>query len=170
MESSEECEILDEEWKHLEESILDNVVLIHNQLFGSGDLVQAVSLCSLYFFISSNMICKLALKVLYALFCYWILVINIIKSILVNVLCDISFCAFYPDLELHCMTFIRPMFDHLFSVVVRPSVLVLIFIFICSFFWYLVVIWLYFFSPESSKFLMKIGCIPSASHINWVSI
>jgi len=52
MESSEECEILDEEWKHLEESILDNVVLIHNQLFGSGDLVQAVSLCSLYFFTS----------------------------------------------------------------------------------------------------------------------
>ncbi|AET01690.2 midasin [Medicago truncatula] len=41
MESSEECEILDEEWKHLEESILDNVVLIHSQLFGSGDLVQA---------------------------------------------------------------------------------------------------------------------------------
>lgn len=52
MESSEECEILDEEWKHLEESILDNVVLIHSQLFGSGDLVQAVSLCSLYFFLS----------------------------------------------------------------------------------------------------------------------
>lgn len=52
MESSEECEILDEEWKRLEESILDNVVLIHSQLFGSGDLVQAVSLCSLYFFLS----------------------------------------------------------------------------------------------------------------------
>ncbi|KAI5422495.1 hypothetical protein KIW84_045799 [Lathyrus oleraceus] len=41
MESSEVYEISDEEWKHLEESILDNVVLIHNQLFGSGDLVQA---------------------------------------------------------------------------------------------------------------------------------
>ncbi|MCI06335.1 midasin, partial [Trifolium medium] len=41
MESSEEYEISDEEWKHLEESILDNVVLIHSQLFGSGDLVQA---------------------------------------------------------------------------------------------------------------------------------
>lgn len=43
MESSEVYEISDEEWKHLEESILDNVVLIHNQLFGSDDLVQAVS-------------------------------------------------------------------------------------------------------------------------------
>ncbi|XP_058750373.1 midasin-like isoform X2 [Vicia villosa] len=41
MESSEVYEISDEEWKHLEESILDNVVLIHNQLFGSDDLVQA---------------------------------------------------------------------------------------------------------------------------------
>ena len=131
-------------------------------------------------------------------FFYWILVINIIKSILVNVLCNNSFCAFYPDLELHwvlhqniefdglamvlapiCilkqidqdqsdlflfyfstwlliassnlssfffhdhliqpnqvshMTFIRPMSDHLFSVVVCPSVPVLIFIFICSFY------------------------------------
>jgi hypothetical protein len=47
MVSSEEYEISDEEWKHLEVSILDNVVLIHSQLFGSGDLVQAVSLCSL---------------------------------------------------------------------------------------------------------------------------
>lgn len=52
MESSEEYEILDEEWKHMEESMLGNVVLIHNQIFGSGDLVQAVSLCSLDFFIS----------------------------------------------------------------------------------------------------------------------
>ncbi|XP_045787692.1 midasin-like [Trifolium pratense] len=40
MESSEEYEISDEEWKYLEESFLDNVVLIHTQLFGSGDLVQ----------------------------------------------------------------------------------------------------------------------------------
>jgi hypothetical protein len=47
MESSEEYEISNEEWKYLEESILDNVVLIHSQLFGSGDLVQAVSLCNL---------------------------------------------------------------------------------------------------------------------------
>ncbi|XP_019425404.1 PREDICTED: midasin isoform X2 [Lupinus angustifolius] len=40
IESSEECENLDEEWKQLEESILSNVVFVHNQLFGSGDLVQ----------------------------------------------------------------------------------------------------------------------------------
>ncbi|KAL1318551.1 hypothetical protein AAHE18_15G213600 [Arachis hypogaea] len=39
-EQSMECEILDEEWKELEESIVSNVVLIHNQLFGSSDLVQ----------------------------------------------------------------------------------------------------------------------------------
>jgi hypothetical protein len=50
MESSEEYEISDEEWKYLEDFILDNVVLIHSQLFGSGDLVQAVSLCSLDFY------------------------------------------------------------------------------------------------------------------------
>ncbi|RDX86825.1 Midasin, partial [Mucuna pruriens] len=37
---SEECFTLDEEWKQLEESILSHVVLIHNQLFGSSDLVQ----------------------------------------------------------------------------------------------------------------------------------
>ncbi|KAJ1401027.1 P-loop containing nucleoside triphosphate hydrolase [Sesbania bispinosa] len=42
MESLEECEILDEEWKQLEESILSNMVHIHNQLFGSGDLVQTL--------------------------------------------------------------------------------------------------------------------------------
>lgn len=37
------------------------------------------------------------------------------------------------------MTFIRPMSDHLFSVVVCPSVPVLIFIFICSFFFFFLV-------------------------------
>ncbi|TKY64312.1 Midasin protein [Spatholobus suberectus] len=37
---SEECFTLDEEWKQLEDSILSHVVLIHNQLFGSSDLVQ----------------------------------------------------------------------------------------------------------------------------------
>ncbi|WVZ15742.1 hypothetical protein V8G54_013308, partial [Vigna mungo] len=40
MVSSEECFTLDEEWKQLEESILSHVVLIHNQIFGSSDLVQ----------------------------------------------------------------------------------------------------------------------------------
>lgn len=55
MESTEEYEILDEEWKGLEESILSNVVLSHNQLFGSGDLVQAVSLCSVAFFTASKL-------------------------------------------------------------------------------------------------------------------
>lgn len=49
MELSKESETLDEEWKQLEESILNNVVLIHSQLFGSGDLVQTVSPCSLVF-------------------------------------------------------------------------------------------------------------------------
>lgn len=49
MESLDEYDILDEEWKHLDDSILSHVILIHNQLFGSGDLVQAVSLWSLAF-------------------------------------------------------------------------------------------------------------------------
>ncbi|XP_052724837.1 midasin isoform X1 [Vigna angularis] len=40
MVSSEECFTLDEEWKQLEESILSHVVVIHNQIFGSSDLVQ----------------------------------------------------------------------------------------------------------------------------------
>ncbi|CAJ1950871.1 unnamed protein product [Sphenostylis stenocarpa] len=40
MVSSEECFTLDEEWKQLEASILSHVVLIHNQIFGSSDLVQ----------------------------------------------------------------------------------------------------------------------------------
>lgn len=44
MVSSEECFTLDEEWKQLEESVLSHVVRIHNQIFGSSDLIQTVSL------------------------------------------------------------------------------------------------------------------------------
>ncbi|XP_059643593.1 midasin [Cornus florida] len=40
-EVDEKGEILEEEWNFMKESILDNVVRIHNQLFGSMDLVQA---------------------------------------------------------------------------------------------------------------------------------
>ncbi|KAK8465039.1 hypothetical protein PHAVU_010G134100 [Phaseolus vulgaris] len=40
MVSSEECFTLDEEWKQLEESVLSHVVRIHNQIFGSSDLIQ----------------------------------------------------------------------------------------------------------------------------------
>ncbi|XP_027334240.1 midasin [Abrus precatorius] len=40
MDLTEECFKLDDDWKQLEESILSHVVLIHNQLFGSSDLIQ----------------------------------------------------------------------------------------------------------------------------------
>lgn len=45
MEVTEECETSVEEWKQLEESFLSSVVLIHNKIFGSADLVQSVSFC-----------------------------------------------------------------------------------------------------------------------------
>lgn len=54
MEATEECETSIEEWKQLEESILGSVVLIHNKLFGSADLVQIVSFYTFAFCIDSK--------------------------------------------------------------------------------------------------------------------
>lgn len=42
-EAREEQESSQEEWNVIEETIVDNIVHIHDQLFGSNDLVLAVS-------------------------------------------------------------------------------------------------------------------------------
>lgn len=43
MEEGERNENLQDEWSLMEESILINMIHIHNQLFGSSDLVLTVS-------------------------------------------------------------------------------------------------------------------------------
>lgn len=43
LEAGDAHESLEEEWNLMQESILDNVVYIHNQLFGSTNLILSVS-------------------------------------------------------------------------------------------------------------------------------
>jgi len=50
---------MEEDWSLIPESILKSLVLVHNKLFGSRDLVERVSSCSfLFFFPFAEFLCE----------------------------------------------------------------------------------------------------------------